>query len=109
MRRRGIGRSGRPSLLGSAARTAVVVGTAQAVSGNVAQKQAVRSQEQQDAASFRSQAQPAPPAPPPPPAPPAPPMDTNQLIEQLQKLDALRQAGVLTDAEFASQKGRLLG
>ncbi len=116
MFRRGIGRSSRPSLLGTAARTAVVVGTAQAVSGGVAQSQAVRAQEKQQAAAFREQnfqQQPPPAAPVAPPAPAAvtasPPVDTERLIEQLRQLGQLHQAGVLTDEEFAGQKARLLG
>jgi hypothetical protein len=40
MLRRGIGRVGRPGLIGTMARTAVVAGTATAVSGGVARRQA---------------------------------------------------------------------
>lgn len=105
MFRRGARRGGRPSLLGSVARTAAVVGTAQAVSGRVAQSQATRFQNEQDAAAFRRQqaAAPAPAA-----AAPAAP-STDQIIEQLQKLGELHRSGVLTEAEFAAQKARLLG
>ena len=47
-------------------------------------------------------------APPPPaPAPPAP--DTGDLIEQLTQLGKLKDAGVLTEAEFDQQKAKLLG
>jgi hypothetical protein len=86
------------------ARTAAVVGTAQAVSGRVAQSQANRAQTEQDAAAFRQQQLQV-------PAAPAPSADnsTDNLIEQLQKLGNLRQSGVLTDAEFEAQKARLLG
>ena len=103
-RRRGVGRSARPSLVGTAARTAVVVGTAQAVSGGMAQRQATRAQDQQHAAAYREQQQPSP-----PPAAAAAGVETNELIEQLTKLGQLHQAGVLTDAEFAGQKAKLLG
>jgi hypothetical protein len=40
---------------------------------------------------------------------PAAPADTNDLINQLERLGQLRDSGVLTDAEFAAQKARLLG
>ncbi|RIJ71288.1 SHOCT domain-containing protein [Nakamurella silvestris] len=109
MFRRGRGRSGRPSLLGTAARTAVVVGTAQAVSGSVAQSQAVRAQDRQDAEAFRQQAQPVAPPPAAPVAAAAPAVDTDTLIAQLTQLGELHKAGVLTDQEFAAQKARLLG
>lgn len=97
MFRRGARRAGRPSLIGSMARTAAVVGTAQAVSGRVAQSQATRFQNEQDAAAFREQQQ--------------QPTGISQaeIIDQLQKLGSLHQNGVLTDAEFAAQKARLLG
>lgn len=81
------------------ARTAVVAGTATAVSGNVARRQAARHA-------------PAEPAPPPPaaPAPPAaaPPAAPADPMEQLTKLAALKQQGLLTDEEFATQKAKLL-
>jgi hypothetical protein len=101
MIRRGVGRGG-PGLIGTAARTAVIAGTATAVSGNVARRQqerAVRSVEAQDL------------APPPPVAPPAPaaaPAMTEDVIAQLRELAALRDQGILTDEEFAAQKARLL-
>jgi hypothetical protein len=44
----------------------------------------------------------------PPPAPAASP-DTGDMIEQLQQLAALKDQGVLTEAEFAAQKSRILG
>lgn len=111
---RGFGRAGRPGLLGTMARTAVVAGTATAVSGSVARKQQARDVESAQAAAYRQQqaAPPAPAAAPPPPAPAAPagpPKDMNQIIEQLKQLGQLRDAGVLTEDEFAAQKARLLG
>ena len=45
MMRRGIGRVGRPSLIGTAARTAVVAGTATAVAGKVSRSQQEKAQE----------------------------------------------------------------
>ena len=84
-----------------------MVGTAQAVSGGTAQRQATRAQDQQHAAAYRQQQQTTPP--PAAAAPGAPGVETNELIEQLTKLGQLHQAGVLTDAEFAGQKAKLLG
>jgi Short C-terminal domain len=92
-------------LIGGMARTAVVAGTATAVSNRVSRRQANRwsAQEQQQA----DQQQPPPQeyAPPPPPAPAAAQPD---MLEQLQKLGELRAAGVLTEAEFAAQKAKIL-
>lgn len=132
--RRGLGRGRRgPGLLGTVARTAVVAGTASAVAGKVGQAQHAAAQREQDAAAAQEQlrqlqqqaqvdqqvaaalaaqqqavaAPPPPAAPPAPPAPPAPSVD--DLHAQLMKLGELRQAGLLTDEEFAQQKARLLG
>ncbi len=83
-------------LLRMAARTAVVAGTATAVSGRVARRQAARYDEPQQAA--------------PPPqqyAEPAPAQD--EQITKLQDLAALHQQGVLSDEEFAAAKARILG
>ena len=55
MRRRGIGRVGRPGLIGTMARTAVVAGTATAVSGGVARRQQARAQESAEAEAWREQ------------------------------------------------------
>jgi membrane-bound lytic murein transglycosylase B len=129
MRRRlGRGRGG-PGLLGTMARTAVVAGTAQAVAGRVGQAQQAAAHRDQQAAAAQEQvrqmqmqaqvdaqvadalrAQTAPPAPVAPPAPASaarPSID--ELHAQLTKLGELRQAGLLTDEEFAEQKARLLG
>ena len=101
---RPIARSGRPGLLGTAARTAVVAGTATAVSGRVSQRQSARQQEGEGAAQDE-QAQAA--AGQAPPAPP-PTAHSDDLISQLRELGQLRQQGVLTEEEFATQKSRLL-
>jgi Short C-terminal domain len=85
------------------ARTAVVAGTATAVSNRVSRRQANR-WAQQDAYGYGYQE--APPPPPPAPAAAAPAEDP---IEQLKQLGALHQQGILTDEEFAAQKARLLG
>ena len=113
------GRVGRPGLIGTAARTAVIAGTASAVSGRVQRRQMSRAQQeayeqQQQYAAQQPQYAPVeqaapPPPPPPPPAPAAPAMGTDDMIAQLQKLGELRQQGILTDEEFAAQKAKLLG
>jgi len=88
-----------PGLLRGMARTAVVAGTATAVSNRVSRRQANR-WAQQDAAG---NGEPAPGYGEPPPAAPAP-----DPIEQLKQLGALREQGILTDEEFAAQKAKLL-
>jgi len=93
-----------PGLLRGMARTAVVAGTATAVSNRVSRRQANRwaSQDAYDA-------QPDPePAYAPAPVAAAPPPPARDPIEQLKELAELHQAGVLTDTEFAAQKARLL-
>ena len=99
-------RRGRPSLLGrtaqTAARTAVIAGTATAVSGKVAARQAA-------AAAPPPTAEPAAPPPTAAPAAAAPGGLTDEAIGKLQKLADLRAAGVLTEEEFATQKARILG
>jgi hypothetical protein len=111
-----IGRMGRPGLLGLAARTAVVAGTATAVSGAMAGRQRRRAQDevdqqqyaaaqqqaQVDAAAQAAAAQYAPPA-------PAAPAGGVDIVAELQKLAALKDAGALSDQEFAAAKARLLG
>jgi hypothetical protein len=93
-----------PGLLRGMARTAVVAGTATAVSTRVSRRQAQRwgAQEQQ-AYGQQEYAEPAYQEPPPPAAPAADP------IEQLKQLAELHTQGVLTDEEFAAQKAKLLG
>ncbi len=94
-----------PGLLRGVARTAVVAGTATAVSNRVSRRQAGRW-----AAQEQPQYQePAPQYAPPPPAPAPAAPDTGDLIEQLTQLGKLKDAGVLTEAEFAQQKAKLLG
>lgn len=88
------------------ARTAVVAGTATSVSNRVSRRQANRWQDQADAQAYQQQQAQAP-APPPPPAP-APSSGGGDTIEQLKQLGELRDAGVLTDAEFEAQKAKVL-
>ncbi|GAA1968875.1 hypothetical protein GCM10009798_31870 [Nocardioides panacihumi] len=98
-------------LIGGMARTAVVAGTATAVSNRVSRRQAGRwaaqDMQQQQAYEAPPPQQYAPPPPPPPPAPAAG-VDTDDLIAQLEKLGRLRDSGVLSEAEFEVQKARLL-
>ncbi|WP_414684121.1 SHOCT domain-containing protein [Microbacterium sp.] len=103
---------GRPGLLGMAARTAVIAGTATAVSGHVARRQYERAEErdaehqyevQQEAAMMASAPPPAPPGPTPPAAPAA-----TDMVGELQRLADLRAQGVLSDAEFQAAKAKLL-
>jgi hypothetical protein len=82
------------------ARTAVVAGTATAVSNRVSRRQANRWAQQDD---YPSEPEPTY-APPPPAAAPAAP----DPIERLKQLAELHDAGVLTDDEFAAQKARVL-
>jgi len=82
------------------ARTAVVAGTATAVSNRVSRRQGNRWAQQEEAqAQQQAYAQP-----PPPPAP----VSQDDTITQLQKLGELRAAGVLTEQEFGAQKARIL-
>jgi Short C-terminal domain len=96
-------RVGRPGLLGTMARTAVVAGTATAVSGKVARSQNAKAEQQ---AAEQEAAQQA--AAPPPVAAPEPAAPADDLIAQLERLGALHSQGVLTDEEFAAAKSSLL-
>jgi predicted cobalt transporter CbtA len=88
-------------LVRMAARTAVVAGTATAVSGRVQRRQAAK-YDQQDAQQYAQQ------APPPPAAVAAAPAE-DEATAQLQNLAQLHQQGVLTDEEFAAAKAKILG
>jgi hypothetical protein len=95
-----------PGLLRGVARTAVVAGTATAVSNRVSRRQANRwaqQNEEQYGDQYYYQEQ----QPPPPPAPAAapPPKDP---VTQLKELAELKSQGYLTDEEFAAQKARIL-
>jgi hypothetical protein len=103
-----------PGLLGTVARTAAIAGTATVTSNAItghsqrkqqeaeAAQQAAAEQQQQIAALQQQQA-----AAPPPAAAPAP--ASADISGELQKLAALKDSGVLTDAEFAAAKAKLLG
>lgn len=93
-----------PRLMRTMARTAVVAGTATAVSGRVSRRQQNRWSDQADAQAYQEEqaAAPAPAS----PAPAAP--STDDKLEQLKELGALKESGILTDAEFEVQKEKIL-
>jgi predicted cobalt transporter CbtA len=98
-----------PRLLRGVARTAVVAGTATAVSNRVSRRQANRWTQQSEAEAYEQQQQYAPPPQYAQPAPaPAPAAAAPDPIEQLQKLAELKNQGILTDAEFEAQKAKIL-
>jgi hypothetical protein len=86
-----------PGLLRGMARTAVVAGTATAVSNRVSRRQARRwaGQDQQQYAEPVYEQEPAPPA--------------EDPVAELRELAKLRDDGILTDEEFAAQKRKILG
>src|SRR5215213_9563162 len=95
-----------PGLLRGMARTAVVAGTATAVSNRVSRRQAGRWAEQEQP---EQQEQPAVPPQREYAEPPAAPADDmNSKLEQLRQLGELREQGVLSEPEFQMQKGRIL-
>ncbi len=97
-------RNGRPGLIGTAARTAVVVKTANAVHSRDAQKQAAR------ATAAAPSAAPAVAAAADVVAAPAQAATglTEDAIARLKQLGELHQSGILSDAEFAEAKARIL-
>ena len=92
-----------PGLLRGVARTAVVAGTATAVSNRVSRRQANKWSQQEDG-QYAQQQYAAPPPPPPAPAPAAAP----DMVTQLKELAELKSQGILTDAEFDAQKAKIL-
>jgi hypothetical protein len=92
-------------LIGGMARTAVIAGTATAVSNRVSRRQAERwaqGDQSMYAAPQYAEPQYVEPAPTPAAAPAPDP------LEQLTKLGQLRDSGVLTEAEFEAQKAKIL-
>jgi hypothetical protein len=112
---RPVRRVGRPGLVGTVARTAVVAGTATVVAGGVARHQAGKEQQAAEAAAYEQQQQEAAMAPPQQyayAAPPPPPADTglsDDTVAQLERLAKLKEQGILTDEEFTAQKAKILG
>ncbi|WP_157000836.1 SHOCT domain-containing protein [Agromyces laixinhei] len=116
-------RMGRPGLIGMAARTAVVAGTATAVSGGMQRRQQEKAQGQYEQQQYEAQQQQAQidaaaqqavaqqqaamgVASPQAAAAPAGGVD---IVAELQKLGALKEQGILSDDEFAAAKAKLLG
>ena len=97
-----------PGLLRGVARTAVIAGTATAVSNRVSRRQAGRWAEQDQQQYQEQQYQAPPPAPAPAPAAPAAGSDMDTKLAQLKELGELKAQGILDDAEFEAQKDRIL-
>jgi membrane protease subunit (stomatin/prohibitin family) len=82
-----------PRIGRAVARTAVVAGTATAVSGKVAQKQADKQAEKESSNA----------------APAAPAETETDPIAEIERLGALKEKGLLTDEEFTAAKAKILG
>jgi len=126
-------RMGRPGLVGTMARTAVIAGTATAVSNKVSQHQYSKAEQQQEAAMYQqqqaaaaqqaqidaqvqaalaaqaAQQQAVAAAAAAAPAPAAAPAGGVDVVAELSKLAELKNAGILSDEEFAAAKAKLLG
>lgn len=89
-----------PGLLGGIVRTALVAGTATAVSNRVTRRQAGRWARRDQQEYVQQDVHEAPPAP--------PPSSMDDKLAQLRQLGELRAQGVLSDAEFEQQKSRIL-
>lgn len=92
-----------PRLMRGIARTAVVAGTATAVSNRVSRRQANRWTDQAEAQAYEQQE-----ADPAYAAPAAPAGHTEDKLAELKQLGELRDSGVLTEAEFEVQKEKIL-
>jgi Short C-terminal domain len=91
-----------PGLLRGMARTAVIAGTATAVSNRVSKRQGERWQEQEQQAAVQAQMAPA-------QMEPSPAQGGGSMIDQLKELGELKAQGILTEEEFAAQKAKILG
>jgi len=91
-------RMGRPGLMGTMARTAVIAGTATAVSGSVHNKQ-----QQKAAAQQQQAAAPAPAA----PAPAQSSADDDPMVK-IRKLGDLKDQGLISDEEFTAAKAKII-
>jgi hypothetical protein len=100
-----------PGLVRGIARTAVIAGTATAVSNRVSRRQGQRWAAQSEPPPEPQYEEPAPAASAPLPAPapaPAPAESSTDRIAALKDLAELHESGVLTDAEFSAEKARIL-
>ncbi|MEG3615170.1 SHOCT domain-containing protein [Isoptericola haloaureus] len=116
-------RVGRPGLIGTMARTAVIAGTANAVSRGMNNRADARATQQASAEAYNAQqaqlaqqqqmqqllAQQAQQMQQAQPAAPSPSGTGSDTMSQLQQLGDMRSAGLLTDAEFAAAKAKILG
>jgi hypothetical protein len=99
-----------PGLVRGVARTAAIVGTANAVTHKQQQKYAQQDQQAAQAAAYQQQqAQPQYAPPPQQYAEPAPAPAVDPTIEKINQLAALHAQGILSDEEFASAKAKALG
>jgi membrane protease subunit (stomatin/prohibitin family) len=105
MRRRAVRRATGPGLVGAVGRTAVVAGTAAVVSGNVHHRQENKAMEAQAAQQQAAQAQQAEEQAAYQQAAPAEP----DYMAEIERLNALKQQGVITDQEFEAKKRQILG
>jgi putative oligomerization/nucleic acid binding protein len=90
-----------PGLLRGVARTAMIAGTATAVSNRVSRRQGQRWATQEEQQYAQQQPQQA--------APAAPVAGESSTIDQLKELAELKSQGILTEEEFAAQKAKILG
>jgi len=97
-----------PGLLRGMARTAVVAGTATAVSNRVSRRQARRWGEQDAYGQQQAYAEPPQQYAEPAPAPAAAPAAEDPM-DKLRELAQLKNEGILTDEEFAAAKAKILG
>ncbi|MGH2775642.1 MAG: SHOCT domain-containing protein [Actinomycetota bacterium] len=86
-----------PGLLRGIARTAVVAGTATAVSNRVSRRQASRWAQQEPQQAYYDEPQAA-----------APAANPDSTLDQLKELGELKASGILTEAEFEAQKAKIL-
>jgi hypothetical protein len=113
---------GRPGLMGTMARTAVIAGTATAVSGSMRNKSAQNAAQQQEAAAAQQQAataqqqamvdqaasQAAAQVQAQQAAPAAPAVSTEDRMAKIRELGQMKSEGLLTDEEFAAEKAKVL-
>ncbi len=93
----------RRPVMRTVARTAVIAGTATAVAGGVNRHQQQKYANQEAAAEQQAPQEAAP-----QPAPVAAAPDSDELINKLKELAALKDQGILTEAEFDAQKAKIL-
>lgn len=114
-----LGRMGRPGLIGMAARTAVVAGTATAVSGSVQRHQQAKAQDQYEQQQYEAQQQQqemqamaqqaaAQQAAQQQPAIQAAAAPADDMMAKIQQLATLHSQGILSDEEFSAAKAKLL-